>query len=106
MRAIAIAKDKRTPVLPEVPTIAESGLPEYQYDSWFGVLAPAGTPKPILDKVSADIGRVLQNPELAARLTKQGVEISVTTPEVFDRQLKDEVKRNSAMLRAAGVGGK
>ena len=80
------------------------GLPEYQYDSWFGVLAPAGTPKPILDKVSADIGRVLQKPELAARLTKQGVEINVTTPDVFDAQLKDEVKRNSAMLRAAGIG--
>ena len=104
VRAIAIAKDKRTPVLPDVPTIAESGLPEYQYDSWFGVLAPAGTPKPILDKVSSDIGRVLQSPELAARLTKQGVEIHVTTPEVFDAQLKDEVTRNSAMLRAAGIG--
>jgi tripartite-type tricarboxylate transporter receptor subunit TctC len=103
VRAIAITKDKRTPVLPDVPTIAESGLPEYQYDSWFGVLAPAGTPKPILDKVSADIGRVLRNPDLAARLTKQGVEIHVTTPEVFDAQLKDEVKRNSAMLRAAGI---
>jgi tripartite-type tricarboxylate transporter receptor subunit TctC len=106
VRAIAIAKDKRTPVLPDVPTIAESGLPEYQYDSWFGVLAPAGTPKAILDKVSSDIGRVLANPELAARLSKQGVEIHVTTPEVFDAQLKDEVKRNSAMLRAAGVGAK
>ena len=104
VRAIAIARDKRTSVLPNVPTIAESGLPEYQYDSWFGVLAPAGTPKPILDKVSADIARVLQEPALAARLTKQGVEISVTTPDVFDRQLKDEVKRNSAMLRAAGIG--
>lgn len=104
VRAIAIAKDKRTPVLPDVPTIAESGLPEYQYDSWFGVLAPAGTPRPILDKVSADIGRVLQSPDLAARLTKQGVEIQVTTPEHFDKQLKDEVRRNSAMLRAAGVG--
>ena len=104
VRAIAIAKDKRTPVLPDVPTVAESGLPEYQYDSWFGVLAPAGTPKPILDKVSSDIGRVLQSPELAARLTKQGVEIHVTTPEVFDAQLKDEVTRNSAMLRAAGIG--
>ncbi len=106
VRAIAIAKDKRTPVLPDIPTIAESGLPEYQYDSWFGVLAPAGTPKPILDKVSADIGRVLQSPDLAARLTKQGVEIHVTTPEVFDAQLKDEVKRNTAMLRAAGLGAK
>jgi tripartite-type tricarboxylate transporter receptor subunit TctC len=104
VRAIAIAKDRRTPVLPDIPTIAESGLPEYQYDSWFGVLAPAGTPKPILDKVSADIGRVLQSPDLAARLTKQGVEIHVTTPEVFDAQLKDEVKRNTAMLRAAGIG--
>jgi tripartite-type tricarboxylate transporter receptor subunit TctC len=104
VRAIAIAKDRRTPVLPDVPTIPESGLPEYQYDSWFGVLAPAGTPKPILDKVSEDIGRVLKNPELAARLTKQGVEINVTSSDAFDAQLKDEVVRNSAMLRAAGIG--
>lgn len=106
VRAIAIAKDKRTPVLPDVPTIAESGVPEYEYDSWFGVLAPAGTPKPILDKVAGDIARVLREPALAARLTKQGVEINVTTPDLFDKQLKDEVKRNSAMLRAAGVGAK
>jgi tripartite-type tricarboxylate transporter receptor subunit TctC len=104
VRAIAIAKDKRTPVLPDVPTILEAGLTDYRYDSWFGVLAPAGTPKPILDKVSADIARVLKNPELAARLTKQGVEIGTLTSDAFDAQLKEEVVRNSAMLRAAGVG--
>ena len=104
VRAMAIAKDKRTPVLPDVPTIAESGLADYKYDSWFGVLAPAGTPKPILEKVSADIARVLRNPALAERLTKQGVEISLATPDVFDAQVKEEIARNTAMLRAAGVG--
>ncbi len=104
VRAIAIGRDRRTPALPDVPTITESGLPDYRYESWFGVLAPAGTPKPIRDKVSADIARVLKNPELAARLTKQGVEINTKTSDVFDAQLKDEVARNSAMLRAAGLG--
>jgi tripartite-type tricarboxylate transporter receptor subunit TctC len=104
VRAMAIAKARRTPVLPDVPTVAESGLPDYAYDSWFGVLAPAGTPKPILEKVSRDIARVLQNPELADRLSKQGVELSLKTPEVFDAQLKSEIANNTAMLRAAGVG--
>ncbi len=104
VRAIAIAKSRRSPALPDVPTVAESGLPDYQYESWFGVMAPAGTPKPILNKVSADIARVLRIPEIADRLTRQGVEIGTTTPDVFDAQFKSEVVRNSAMLRAAGVG--
>ena len=104
VRAMAIAKPKRTPVMPEVPTIIESGLPDYDYDSWFGVLAPAGTPKPILNKVAADIAKVLRAPELADRLTKQGVEISLKTPDEFDAQVKSEIERNTAMLKAAGVG--
>jgi tripartite-type tricarboxylate transporter receptor subunit TctC len=104
VRAMAIAKGKRSPVLPDVPTVAESGLPSYQYDSWFGVLAPAGVPKPILTKVSQDIARVLQMPDIAERLTRQGVEIGFNTPDEFDATLKREVQSNSALLRAAGVG--
>ena len=104
VRAMAIAKAKRSPALPDVPTVAESGLPEYQYDSWFGVLAPAATPKPVLNKVSQDIARVLQIPDIAERLTRQGVEIGFNTPDVFDAVVKRDVERNTAMLRAAGVG--
>src|SRR5215813_14149795 len=72
VHSIAINSAKRVPQLPDVPTIAESGLPNYKYDSWFGVLAPAGTPKPILDKVSADIATVLKLPDVNEKLLSQG----------------------------------
>jgi tripartite-type tricarboxylate transporter receptor subunit TctC len=105
VRAIAVSTPRRSPALPDVPTVAESGLPAYKYDAWFSVLAPAGTPKPILNKVSEDIARVLQTPDVAERLTKQGVDIVYNTPDVFDAVLKADVERNSAILRAAGIGG-
>jgi tripartite-type tricarboxylate transporter receptor subunit TctC len=105
VRAIAVSTPKRSPALPDVPTVAESGLPDYKYDAWFAVMAPAGTPKPVLDKVSGDIVRILQNPEIAERLTKQGVDIVYSSPDKFDAVLKADVGRNSAILRAAGIGG-
>jgi tripartite-type tricarboxylate transporter receptor subunit TctC len=104
VRAIAVSTAKRSPALPDVPTVAEAGLPEYQYDAWFAVMAPAATPKPIVDKVNQEILRVLRIPEIGERLTRQGVDISTATPEAFDAKFKSEVERNSAMLRAAGVG--
>jgi tripartite-type tricarboxylate transporter receptor subunit TctC len=79
-------------------------LPDYKYDAWFAVMAPAGTPKPVLNKVSEDIVRILQNREVAERLTKQGVDIVHSTPDKFDAVLKADVERNSAILRAAGIG--
>ena len=105
IRAIAVSTSKRSPALPDVPTVAEAGLPEYQYDAWFAVMAPAGTPKPVINKVNQEIMRVLRMPEIAERLTRQGVDIGTAAPDVFDAQFKSEVERNSAMLRAAGVGG-
>ncbi len=105
VRAIAVSTSKRSPALPDVPTVAEAGLPDYKYDSWFGVLMPAATPKPIVTRVNQAIVRVLQTPEIAERLTRQGVDITTTSPDAFDAQFKLEVERNSAMLRAAGLGG-
>ena len=105
VRAIAIAKAARSPALPDVPTVQESGLPEYQYESWFGMLAPAGTPGAILAKVSRDIARILQMPEVSDRLTRQGVDLSFNTPEAFDATLKGDTARNSKILRDAGIGG-
>jgi tripartite-type tricarboxylate transporter receptor subunit TctC len=104
VRAIAVSTPKRSPALPDVPTVAESGLPDYKYDAWFAVMAPAGTPKPILNKVSEEIARILQIPDVAEKLTRQGVDIVYSTPDKFDTVLKADVERNSAILRAAGVG--
>jgi tripartite-type tricarboxylate transporter receptor subunit TctC len=104
VRAIAVSTAKRSPALPDVPTVAESGLPDYKYEAWFAVMAPAGTPKPILNKVSEDIVRILRIPDVAEKLTRQGVEIVHSTPDKFDAVLKADVERNSAILRAAGVG--
>jgi tripartite-type tricarboxylate transporter receptor subunit TctC len=105
VRAIAVSTAKRSPALPDVPTVAESGLPDYKYEAWFAVMAPAGTPKPILNKVSEDIVGILRTPDVAEKLTRQGVEIVYSTPDKFDAVLKADVERNSAILKAAGVGG-
>jgi tripartite-type tricarboxylate transporter receptor subunit TctC len=105
IRALAISTAKRSAALPDVPTVAESGLPGYAYDAWFGVLAPANTPPAIFAKVSQDIGRILLMPDVAERLTKQGVDIAFNTPDVFDKILKADVESNSKVLRAAGIGG-
>jgi tripartite-type tricarboxylate transporter receptor subunit TctC len=104
VRAIAVSTPKRNRALPDVPTVAESGLPDYKYDAWFAVMAPAGTPKPILDKVSGDIGSILQTPDIAERLTRQGVDIVFSPADKFDAVLKSDIERNTATLRAAGVG--
>jgi tripartite-type tricarboxylate transporter receptor subunit TctC len=104
VRVMAISTAKRSPALPDVPTVAESGLPGYAYDAWFGVLAPAGVPQPVVAKISQDIGRVLQMPDVAEKLTRQGVDIAYSAPDAFDRTLKTDVENNSKVLRAAGIG--
>jgi tripartite-type tricarboxylate transporter receptor subunit TctC len=105
IHALAISTAKRSAALPDVPTVAESGLPGFAYDAWFGVLAPANTPSAIVSKVSQDIGRILQMPDVAEKLTRQGVDIAFNAPEVFDKILKSDVESNSKVLRAAGIGG-
>ena len=103
VRAIAINSAKRVPQLPDVPTIAEAAVPEYMYESWFGVLAPAGTPKPILDKVSQDIAKVLQMPDVSDKLNKQGSIPAWNTPEQFTANIKSDTERYGKILQDAGV---
>src|SRR5262249_37328102 len=79
VKALAINSSERVPQLPNVPTIAET-LPQYKYESWFGVFAPAGTPGPILDKVSQDIAKVLQIPDVREKLITQGSIPAPSTP--------------------------
>jgi tripartite-type tricarboxylate transporter receptor subunit TctC len=90
--------------MPHVPTVAEAGLADYRYESWFGVFAPAGTPRPILHKVSRDIGKVLGLSDLRDRMHKQGALPVTSTPEQFDAVIRDDTARNSKLLRDAGFG--
>jgi tripartite-type tricarboxylate transporter receptor subunit TctC len=103
VRTIAINSAKRVPQLPDVPTIAESGLPDYKYDSWFGMMAPAGTPKTILDKVSQDIAKVMQMPDVSTRLNAQGSVATTSTPEQFDAVIKSDTERYAKILKDAGI---
>ena len=102
VKAVAINSASRVPQLPDVPTIAET-LPNYKYESWFGVLAPAGTPQPILTKVSEDIAKVLQMPDVREKLLAQGSIPAPTKPAEFDAINKADTERYGKILKDAGI---
>ena len=104
IKVLAVSGEKRVPRFPDVPTAKESGLPDYVYDSWFGVMAPAGTPAAILNKVSADIASVLRLPDVAKAIDNQGLVIVTQSPAEFDRLIASEAQRFGKILRDAGVG--
>ena len=103
IRALAVAAPKRTPILPDVPTFAEAGMPDYQYDSWFGVMAPAKTPPAILKKVSDDIAAIVQTPDAQKRWETLGATPMVSTPEQFDATIRSDADRYGKLFKAAGV---
>jgi tripartite-type tricarboxylate transporter receptor subunit TctC len=102
VRALAINSAKRVPQLPDVATVAET-LPNYKYESWFGVFGPAGTPEPILTKVSGDIAKVLDMPDVKEKLLAQGSIPAPTTPSEFDAMNKADTERYGKILREAGI---
>ena len=102
VKAVAINSAQRVPQLPDVPTIAET-LPNYKYESWFGVLAPAGTPEAIRTKVSQDIAKVLEMPDVRDKLIKQGSIPAPNTPAEFDAINKSDTERYGKILKDAGI---
>lgn len=104
VRAIAINSDKRSPQLADIPTIAEAGVPGYKYESWFGLLAPAGTPRAVLTKVSQDVAQILKMPDMVEKLTTFGSIPAPNTPEQFDAIIKSDAERYGKVLKDAGVG--
>ena len=103
IRALAIATPKRNPAMPDLPTVAESGYPGFAFDAWFGMLAPSGMPKPILDKISRDVAAAMASPDVFERLTKQGLEVETNTPDAFEAMIQNDVARYGKMLRDAGL---
>ena len=103
VRAVAIATPQRNPALPDVPTFAEAGMSEYKYDSWFGMMAPAKTPAPVLKKVSDDIAAVMKDPEVQKRLETLGAVPAANSPEQFDAIIRADADRYGKLLKAAGI---
>jgi tripartite-type tricarboxylate transporter receptor subunit TctC len=103
VRALAIASPKRSASLPNVVTFAEAGLPEFHYDSWFGILAPANTPAPILKKISEDVASILKTPDVLARWETLGAIPVANTPDQFDAIIRSDSDRYGKLLKAAGV---
>jgi len=103
LRAIAVTTLKRSPALPDVPTIAESGLPGYDASSWFGMHAPAGTSKDIVQKLYQVVSKALHTPEMAERLALQGAEAVGNTPEEFTEFVRAEIAKWAKVVKASGA---
>jgi tripartite-type tricarboxylate transporter receptor subunit TctC len=103
VRPLAVTAVKRASTLPEVPTMAEAGLPDFVVTSWFGLLVPAGTPAPIVTRLNAETVKVLGRADVKATLAAQGLEVAPGTPQQFAAHIKSEIARFSKIAKAAGI---
>ncbi|MBF8293259.1 MAG: hypothetical protein HW392_2086 [Steroidobacteraceae bacterium] len=103
IRPLGVTLLKRLEMLPEVPTIAESGLPGFKTSQWFGFLAPAGTPAPIIDRIHAALARAAGSPEVKSRLAVQGVDVVSTSPKEFANVIREELAQWAGVVKAAGI---
>jgi len=103
VRALGVTGKKRSPALPDVPTVAEAGVPGYEHTGWFGIMAPAGTPKPIVDRLNTEIRAIVDNPEVKAFWQKQGTDALSMTPLEFDAFLHAEIEKWAKVVKAANI---
>ena len=103
LRALGLAAEKRSPAAPEVPTIAEAGLPGVLGGSWYGLLAPAGTPREVIARLHAELMRALADPEVRERFTSVGTEVVGNTPEEFAAQIRADIEKWGSVVRTAGI---
>ncbi len=103
LRALGVTGAKRSPLLPEVPTIAEAGLPGYQFETWFMVFAPATTPAPVIEKLNAALNQALATPAIQARMTREGYDPLPTTPAQARSRLAAELPVWGKLIRERGI---
>ncbi len=99
---LAVSTARRSPVLPDVPTIAET-LPGYEFQAWFGVFAPARTPRPVIEQISREIARIVELPDIKKQFLVQGEEGRSSTPEEFALFVRSEIERYSKLVKRAGI---
>ena len=103
VKPLAVTTSKRATSLPDVPTMAEAGLPGFEITSWFGLLAPAGTPAAIVARLNADVVKALARPEVTNTLGAQGLEVASSSPEQFAAHIKSEIAKFTRIAQTAGI---
>lgn len=103
LRALAVTTARRTPAAPDIPTVAEAGVPGYEMSQWYGLLAPAGTPTPIIERLNSEVGKALKHPELRSRLQSEGAEAVGSSPQEFGAFFKAEIVKWTRIVQSAGM---
>ena len=103
MKAIAVTGIQRSVLFPTIPTVAESGVPGYEVNVWFGMQLPGGTPKPLVERMNRDIVRVLKEPDIIKRFREQGVEVIASSPAAFSQLVQSEVVKWTQVIRDANI---
>jgi tripartite-type tricarboxylate transporter receptor subunit TctC len=103
LRPLAVGSNRRSPVLPDVPSMEESGLPGFRAGAWYGLLAPAGTPRAIVDRLNAEVVRILKLPDVRERLAKEAFELPYETPDEFAAIIRGEVEKWAKVVKEANL---
>ena len=103
IKALAVASNKRNPAFPNIPTATEAGLPGYEVSSWYALWAPKGTPQPIIDKMTAEVTRAMNTPELKTIWLNNGSETPALTGDAFGKFVNAEIKRWNQVVKASGA---
>jgi tripartite-type tricarboxylate transporter receptor subunit TctC len=103
LRALAVTTAKRSPMLPDTPTVAEAGVPGYEFSGWFGALVPAGTPEAIVQRLQAEIAKVMLTQEAQEQLAALGGEVLASTPAEFSQHIRDEIERWREVISKMGI---
>lgn len=100
---LAVGSPRRSSILPNVPTTAEAGVPGSEFNFWIGMMVPAKTPRPIVNKLQAEVAKALASEDVKTRFAAVGADAFVLTPEKFDAYIKDEIESNAQLVKAAGI---
>jgi tripartite-type tricarboxylate transporter receptor subunit TctC len=103
LKGIAVGSGKRSPAVPDIPTVAESGVPGFDYVTWFAFYAPTGTPADIIAKLNQEIARILADPQIAKSFSSQGAEPSATTPAGLATYMRNEHERWKKLIKSANI---
>jgi tripartite-type tricarboxylate transporter receptor subunit TctC len=101
--AVAVTSRERAPSLPNVPTLIEAGMKDFEINSWVGLMAPTGTPKPIIDKLSVALQKVLNDPAMRERLSSLGIVATPGTPDAYGREIVRDLAKNKVIVKAAQI---
>ncbi|MGZ5223876.1 MAG: tripartite tricarboxylate transporter substrate-binding protein, partial [Burkholderiales bacterium] len=103
IRALAVTTSKRSQLVPDLPTVAEAGVPGFEANNWYGLVVPAKTPRPIIDRLHKEFVAVLSMPDIKDVLFKQGLDASPSTPEQFGAYIKSETAKWAKVIKASGA---